>query len=128
MRLETLTRRKELLKNRNLGVSLTDSVKILSRKFGVSERCVYQDWANRKQWLPLVLDIDDPRKFFLDILSQHREIYRLASLEYLKGDNSAARVGALRLCRDLNLDFVELITLREIEERLTGLEQQKAST
>ncbi len=29
-------------------------------------------------------------------------------MEFLKGDNSNARVGALRLMRDLNLDFVEM--------------------
>jgi hypothetical protein len=29
-------------------------------------------------------------------------------LEFLKGDNSNARVGALRLMRDLNLDFIEM--------------------
>jgi hypothetical protein len=83
---------------------------------------VYQDWATRKQWLPLVLEIQDPEAFFYDILAQHREIYRLASLEYLKGDNSAARIGALRLLRDLNLDLIELMSLHDVMQRIEQLE------
>ena len=102
VRLETLTRRKELLKNRNLGMNLADNVNLLAAKYDVTKRAVYKDFKNRKAWIPVILQIEDTDTVFLDLLSQHKELYRLCSLEYLKADNSNAKIGALRLLRDLN--------------------------
>jgi hypothetical protein len=122
MRLKTIERRRELIKQRNLGVSLTDAVTILAQKYSVSTRCVYRDWQNRKAWLPALLGIRDPQAFFYDIVSQHQELKRFAALEYLKCKSENARIGALRLLRDLNLDFSELLVTRDVLERLDRLE------
>ena len=123
MNLKLLERRRELLKTRNYGVSLADAVKDLSLKYQVSTQELYYDWQHRKNWIEEVLDIKDSRTFFLELVANHKEIYRLASLEYLKGDKSAAKIGALRLLRDLNRDFSELIVTRDLLARVERLEQ-----
>jgi hypothetical protein len=118
-----LERRQKLLKMRSMGVSLAEAVKDLSERYDVSTRTVYYDWRNRKKWIEAVLGIEDPEAFFLDLVANHGEIYRLASLEYLKGDNSAARIGALRLLRDLNRDMGEMIITRDMFSRVERLEE-----
>jgi len=92
-----LERRRELLKTRNYGISLGDTMKDLAGKYHVSTRALYYDWAKRTQWIEEVLDLKDPRAFLLELIANHEEIYRLASLEYLKADNSNAMIGTLRL-------------------------------
>ena len=103
-----------MVKRRAVGISLVEVVKELATEYQVSQRALYHDWMIRKKWLKTLLEIGDPETFFLDLVSSHREIYRWASLEYLKGDNSNARIGALRLLRDLNKDFHEMIVPRHI--------------
>ena len=114
MRMDLLERRQKMVKRRAVGVSLAEVVKELALEYQVSHRALYHDWMIRKKWLKTLLEIGDPETFFLDLVSSHREIYRWASLEYLKGDNSNARIGALRLLRDLNKDFYEMIVPRHI--------------
>jgi hypothetical protein len=118
-----LERRQKLLKMRSMGVSLAEAVKDLAERFDVSTRAVYYDWRDRKKWIEVVLGIEDPETFFLDLVANHGELYRLASLEYLKGDNSAARIGALRLLRDLNRDMRELIVTQDLLSRVERLEE-----
>ena len=103
-----------MVKRRAVGISLAEVVKELATEYQVSQRALYHDWMIRKKWLKILLEIGDPETFFLDLVSSHKEIYRWASLEYLKGDNSNARIGALRLLRDLNKDFHEMIVPRHI--------------
>jgi hypothetical protein len=119
-----LERRRELLKTRNYGVSLVDAVKNLSGKYHVSTRTIYYDWQHRKQWIEAVLDIQDPQAFFLELVANHKEIYRLAALEFLQADNSNARIGALRLLRDLNRDFEAMLVTKDLAERVETLEHE----
>ena len=63
-----------MLRNKNLGVSLADSVNILAAKYSVTKRALYKDWKQRKHWLPIFLHIEDPHLFFLDLLSTHKEL------------------------------------------------------
>jgi hypothetical protein len=124
VKVKTIVRRRELVKQRNLGMSLTDSVTILARKHHVTERCIYRDWQTRAKWLPALLEIGDPQAFFYDVVSQHRELQRFAALEYLKCEGENARIGALRLLRDLNLDLQDMIVARDVMTRLDRLEAQ----
>ena len=124
MNVNLLKRRQKMLELRGKGVSLADTVKFLAEEFEVTRRTLYYDWKNRKAWLQTFLEIGDPETFFLDLVANHREIYRLASLEYLKGDNSNAKIGALRLLRDLNKDFHEMIVTKNVIVRLENLEEK----
>ena len=109
MNQKILERRRYLIKNLSTGLPLADVVKETAVLFKVSTRAIYYDYRRHKNWLPYVLEIQDPERFLMDLLATHREIMDKAKLEYLKADNSAARIGALRLQRDLNKDFHEMI-------------------
>ena len=124
MNLNLLEIRRELLKTRNYGISLVDAVKDLSSKYHVSSRSIYSDWQNRKNWIEDVLDIKDSGAFFLELVANHKEIYRLASMEFLQADNSNARIGSLRLLRDLNMDFLGMVVVRDNQKRLRMLEEK----
>jgi len=90
------------------GLALNEVVRDLAAEYGVTRTALYIDWAKRDKWIPIIMDLDDPEKVFYDIAVAHKEIYRMAVKEYLTGDNSSARIGALRLLRDLNRDFYEM--------------------
>ena len=111
-----------MLKLKSMGFPLGEVVKELAEKYQISTRSLYYDFKNRKTWMEALLGIDDPKAFFVDLLSNHQEIYRLTSLEFLKADNSNARIGALKLLRDLNKDFVELLFFQSLDKRVGKLE------
>jgi len=96
----------------------------LAEQYSVTTRAIYKDWKNRKAWLQGLLEVQDPGTFFLDILSNHREIDKLAMLEYAKADNSNARIGALNLRRKINRDFAEMMIWKELVPRLEQLEEK----
>ena len=115
-------RRLEMMKLLSFGSSLTVVVKDLAKVYQVTERAIYRDYSNRKAWMAGFLGIKDPQVFLMDLLSTHREIKRLATREYLVADNSSARIGALKLLRDLNMDFHTLISTVDLQRRVEGLE------
>jgi hypothetical protein len=97
-----------MLKLNSTALPFVDVVKTLSDEYGVTKQAFYHDWKKRGEWQTEIFDLDDLKQLCLDIYANHREIYRMASREYLTGDNSSARVGALNLLRKLNLDFLEM--------------------
>jgi transcriptional antiterminator len=125
VKLELLERRRELVKELSLGAPLVAVVKVLAQKFGVTTRTIRYDYAKRKHWLPILLEISDPHTFFMDLLADHKELKRLSTLEFLQADNSNAKIGALRLLRDLNMDLIELVSLHDVNVRLERMENQQ---
>jgi hypothetical protein len=119
---DLLKRRQKMLELHGQGFSLLETVQALEEEFNVTRRTLYDDWRKRSEWAPSLMELGDSKTFFLELLNSHREISRMAVMEYLKGDNSSARIGALRLLRDLNLDFVEMITLKDTRERVAAME------
>lgn len=122
MSLKVVERRQKLLSLHSRGLSLFEAVKQLSREYGVTARAVYYDWHTRKDWMEELLDLKDKDALLLDVVANHKEIYRLASLEFMRSQNEAVRIGALRLLRDLNLDFAEFLVTRSLVERVEKLE------
>lgn len=123
MRANLLERRLEMTKLRNSGLPLSTTVKNLATKYEVTARAIYRDWSNRKIWLKTILELKDPETVFLDLLSRHSQIYKMAVLEHLRADNSNARVGALNLMRNINKDFVDMIVLRGLSEDVETIKQ-----
>ena len=122
MQTNLLARRQEMLKLASTGFSLSHIVKELAPRYQVSERTIYRDWQIRDAWAEDLLEIADPKKFLVDIISTHKEIKRLAFLKFLTADNSSSAIGALRLLRDLNKDFIELLFLQSLDRRVGKLE------
>jgi hypothetical protein len=103
-----LERRTKMLKLRAQAFPLSQVVKLLSGEYEVTTTAIYKDWRNRKTWQKQLLELGDLEQLCVDLYATHKEIYRMAVREYLSGDNSNARVGALRLMRDLNHDFITM--------------------
>ncbi len=74
MRANTVESRRELLKLRNLGVSLADAVKEFSEKYIVSKRTVYLDRDKRGDWMKDLIEIDDPETMLLETLAIGKSI------------------------------------------------------
>ena len=108
MRTNLLEKRKKMLKMHAQAFPLSLVVNQLSAEYEVSTAAIYKDWHNRGAWQTQLLELGDLPQLCKDLYATHKEIYRMTVTEFLKGDNSNARVGALRLMRDLNLDFVEM--------------------
>jgi len=118
-----LERRREMLRMRSKGLSLNVVVNDLSQKYDRTREALYKDWRRRKAWIKALLDLGDPEAVFLDILARHEDIYRMTVMECLQADNSSAKIGALRLLRDLNRDFYDMNLTPEIMERLDRIEE-----
>jgi hypothetical protein len=117
-------RRQTILTEKALGHNLCEIVSHLADTFNVSKRQLYRDWQHRNRWLDAIVGIGDPVAFFLELVAAHQEVKRLAVKEYLTGDNSAARIGALRLIRDLTLDLNKMLVTRDLLARVERLENQ----
>jgi hypothetical protein len=89
----------------------------------VSTRTVYRDWRTRNRWLDAVLEISDPKTFAAQIVASHQELKRLALKEYLTAENENARVGALNLARNLNMDLSELVNVPYLIRKVEALEE-----
>ena len=115
-------RRQEMVKRRSMGTSLQVVVKELHEEYGVSKTRLYEDYRCRHKWIPYIMDIKDANLAYWDIMASHQQVKDWAILQYLKADNSSAAIGALRLIRDLNLDFADLLITRDVLSRLDHLE------
>lgn len=121
--LETLLeRRQEMLRMKATGLSLAKIINDLSVKYEITRRGLYADWAARARWIKALLSLKNPELFFLDCLANHKQIYNRAYMQYLKGDNSAAKIGALRLLRDLNRDMYEMVSVHDLIIRIEAVE------
>jgi hypothetical protein len=114
-----LERRSKMLKLNAQAFPLSMVVNQLSAEYDVSKQAIYKDWKKRGSWQIQLLELGSLPQLCKDLYATHKEIYRMAVMEYLRGDNSAARVGALRLMRDLNLDFNEMFP-RVIDVHIKG--------
>ena len=56
---------------------------------------IRRDWGNRKQWISNVVHMSD-NTFLPELVAGMDEAMRRCWVEYARGDNSSARVGALR--------------------------------
>lgn len=102
---------------------LSVAVKQLAEKYHVSPRAVYGDWSRRGEWAGAFVDLRGSGTLLIDLVTRHEELYSRAFSAYAQADNSSARVGALRLLRELNLDLNDLAVSRDLLERVERLEE-----
>lgn len=101
----TIERRLELLRLEGNGLEPSEIVKELSSKHGVSERMVYKDLETRNIWQP---ELQEMQKALLKVRNRHEQLYRKAVVAYMQAKSDRARIAALNLMRQINVDLAEL--------------------
>lgn len=107
MRPQLKARRAEML--RLVGrFPVASVIKTLAEKYQVKEQSIRNDWGRRKTWLTKLVNLDDPTLLH-KIIGDLETLISTAWLEYNRGDNSAARVGALRTIAQLHMQRLKVL-------------------
>jgi hypothetical protein len=103
---KTLERRLELLKLEGNGLEPSEIVKEISVKYAVTERAVYKDFETRSTWQPLLQETKEAQ---LKVRNRHEQLYRKAVIAYMQAKSDRARIAALSLMRQINVDLAVMI-------------------
>lgn len=111
-----MQRRSELIALKSKGIPLNLITKELALKYKCTRKMIYDDWEKRNQWLPLVIQLNDPTLKYA-VLAGIEQILPQAWHTYHTADNSNAQIGALKLAMDVNLKYLEI--LKEINSTVS---------
>lgn len=103
-----LKRRTNMLKMTAEAYPLVDIVNVLSAEYAVSKQAIYKDWRNRGSWQTQLLELGSLSQLCKDLYATHKQLYTMAVQAYREAEQDTAKIGALRLLRDLNLDFATM--------------------
>ena len=101
-------RRTKMLRYLAKGVPLRDIIKDFSAEYNVSDKAIYKDHRKMKDWGPQILQLQDD-KIIYEMLEGLKQIIPNAWHEYLTGDNTSAKVGALKLAKETYLDLIKVL-------------------
>lgn len=121
---ELLERRTKMLRDKGRGVSLKVLVESLSKKYGIAEKTIYNDWAKRSEWAPQISQRSDPNMLD-EQFAGLKQILAAAWALSISADNDSAKVGALRLAQDTHLKIIDLQQSLGIVEKKPIEMQQK---
>lgn len=102
---KTLERRLEMLNLEGNGLEPSEIVKEISVKYAVTERAVYKDFETRSTWQPL---LQETKEALMKVWNRHEQLYRKAVVAYMQAKSDRARIAALNLMRQINIDLAEL--------------------
>ena len=122
--MKTVARRLELLKMEGMGFNQSEIVKELSVKHRCSDRTVYYDFENRRDWQTSLQQLDDHESILLKTVNRYEQIYRQASVRLLTGTQEATQLGALNVMLKANSKIWETAVLPELLNRLKDLEEK----
>ena len=123
MNLKLLKRRAEMLDAVNKGFHPSAVVGQLVEKYGVSERCLWSDWARREKWVPTLLGFEKFAGFAESFEAKLNAVQKAAWSIYVHADNDNARVGALKVVLDSLEVHSDIVLSRDIIERLEHVEE-----
>ncbi len=86
MQQQTLERRLELLKDEGYGYFRKEIVERLSVKYGCAKSTIYHDFATKRLWQPLVMEVKNALR---TIVNRHEQLYRKAALTYMQAEINA---------------------------------------
>jgi len=113
MQLHTLERRLELLKGEGNGLNTHEIVQELMAKFGCSRSTAYNDFATKPEWQPILQEL---AKQLLKVQNRHEQLYRKASFMYTQAKSDRARIAALNLMRQINVESAQLSGAKPTEQ------------
>ena len=114
---QLLKRRELMLRYKSRGLTMTEMCKAVADELDTPQNTIEQDWVRRKRWINKLIRLQDP-SLFQEIIHNFVQIRRAAWMEYAKGDNSAAKVGALRVIETATKDEIEVLQSIGAVERL----------
>ncbi len=116
---QVLDRRRDMLMMNRLGVQPKEWVPVVASKHGANEEAVKKDWSKRKEWMKVILKINDVEALALDTLN-HYEVTLLDSYKLfeeiedpkLKIQTVWLRIKAIKLKEDFLRDLGALDYIR----------------
>jgi hypothetical protein len=114
MQLQTLERRLELLRQEGNGLTRPELVADLTAKFGCSKDTVWYDLRTKPQWQPAITEI---KQALLTIVNRHEQLYRKASLAYLKAGNNKEKMLAVNLMKNINAESFDMLQSSGVIEK-----------
>lgn len=115
---DTLERRLFSLKLEGDGLNKREIVKEVCAKFSCSEVTAYNDFNTRHTWQPQLQELSTS---LLKSQNRHEQLYRKASFMYTQAKSDHARIAALHLMRQLNMESAQLSGAKPLEQ--TGVEE-----
>ena len=108
-----LERRLFELKLEGDGLNDREIVQEVMAKFGCSKSAAYNDLATRSIWQPLVQEI---ARALQKSQNRHEQLYRKASFMYTQAKSDRARIAALNLMRQINVELAQLCGAKPAEQ------------
>jgi hypothetical protein len=105
---QLLERRTKMLQQHLMGIPLKLIVENLEKESGATAKNLYHDWERRRQWIPQVVQLDDPTLLH-SFLEGARSVLPKAWLLLQDTDNDFVKLGALKLIKDTNLEVLEIL-------------------
>jgi len=90
------------------GTKLSNIINDFNQEYKISKQGLYKDWNNREKWAAEVVQIDDP-VLISELVQGLKQIIPNAWYEYTQGDNTSAKIGALKLVKDTYLNIIEIL-------------------
>lgn len=103
-----LERRTKTLNYLSKGIEPITIIRDFSKEYRVSEYAIRKDIERLPQWAPQVLQLKDDSLAF-ELANNIKQVIPNAWAEYLKGDNSSARIGALRVVIDATMKLIDVL-------------------
>jgi hypothetical protein len=122
IKMDTITRRLELLRLEGIGFSQAEIVTQLSQKAQCSKRTVYLDFESRKDWQPSVQSILNAPDLLMKVINRNEQIYRQASILLVTSESELGKIGALNTMLKANTMIFQTGVLPEFMNRLQFLE------
>jgi len=122
--LKTLKRRAEMLDAVSTGLHPSAVITQLAEKYDVTERALWSDWVRRKNWVPILLNLEKYAEFTQMIEHKLGAVQKAAWSVYLHASNDNARVGALRTVLESLEIHRDLVQTQDFIDRLEKLEEK----
>lgn len=107
--LKTVRRRLDLLKMEGMGFSKPEIVTELAQKHSCSQRTLYRDFQSRGKWQPVLQDVEDQKLTLMKTVNCLEQLYRKASVKFLKTSNESVQLGCLKVMADIRLKIYEML-------------------
>jgi hypothetical protein len=103
-----LERRTQMLRLSLMGIPLDMIIEKLLADYGGEEKRLYTDWERRRQWIPHIVQLEDPTLLH-KFLEGARIVLPKAWLLAEDSKNGFVKLGALKLIKDTNLEILKIL-------------------